>query len=134
MSNWIKGKQRQARLNKKKIAKQVDNAKEHDGQNWSLLATARGVGQREEEMFYDFGLFVEKEFAADSGYEAKSLNGHTVFTKMIEDKPFECYIRPVGTPTKDGAMDFWDFHINLNVKNLYLEYLKTIVDGTKKEV
>ena len=134
MSSFIKGKQRKARLNKKKMSEQVDKAKQHDGQNWSLLATAREIGQTEEEMFYYFGLLVEKEFTEANGYEGKSFGGHTVFTKMIDDKPFECYIRPIGTPKKEGGMDFWDFHINNNVKELYLEYLKTIVNAEKKEV
>lgn len=134
MSSFIKGMERKARFNKKAIAKQVESALEHDGENWSLLAIGKEIGIADTELFAYFGDFVQAEFGESSKYESNSHKGHTLFSKKVDGEPFECYMRPVGLPTKDGGMDVWDFHINNNVKELYLEYLNKIRNAKKKEV
>ncbi len=121
MSNFIKTGSRKALLNKKKIAAQVEQAMEHDGENWSLLATGRDVGLSDEDALEKFGTFVVHEF--NEGYEAGEYNGHTLFQKMVNDEMLSYYIKPVGLKKADGY-DIWDFHINTNVKELFLTYLK----------
>lgn len=138
MSNFIKTKSRKTLLNKKKLSKQVNQANKHDGENWSLLATGREIGLEDDESLELFGKFIVSEF--DEGYEANSFNGHTLFTKQVEVEaddprlkpdliPFECYIKPVGTPKEGGGFDTWDCHINNNTKELFINYIKTLQNG-----
>ena len=145
MSNFIKQGSRKARLNKDAVSEQVEQAKKHDGNNWSLLATGRNDGLKDEDVFTYFMTFILSEFTAENGYDAASHDGHHLFTRMIESDPydarlkpdlipFECYIKPVGHPTKDGGYEVWDMHINNNVKELYLNFLKTINDGEKENI
>ena len=135
MSNFIKQGSRKAKLNKDAVSEQVEQAKKHDGNNWSLLATGRNDGLKDEDVFTYFMTFILSEFTAENGYDAASHDGHHLFTKKLEDGTiFECYIKPVGHPTKDGGYEVWDMHINNNVKELYLNFLKTINDGEKENI
>ena len=114
------GKRKSLRLNKDKISSQVEQALTHDGENWSLLAVIKENDINEEDGYKKLQDIIT-EFTEENGYTAEAYDGHTVFTRdnMVY------YIKPVGHATHGGGFEVWDFHINNNLKELFINEFKT---------
>jgi len=117
---------KKALINKAKLSEQVDQALEHDGENWSLLAYIKEQDMVFVDAMAKFGDMV-REWTEENGYESNSYKNHATFTK---DGVMH-YISPIGhaDPTFKSGFNLWDFHINTATKDAFINYLKQLEDA-----
>lgn len=123
MSNFIKQGQRKATLNKKRLTEILKPS--HDGCSFSLLATGREMNMPDEDLFDTFGQFVSETFTSDNDWESVTHEHHTLFKQKGSDSK-EAFLRPIGHDFDGtGEPNIWDVVINYEMKNLFINYIKT---------
>mgnify|MGYP001603916519 FL=1 len=119
MSNFIKQSSRKTVLNKKKLGKILEP--NHNGKNFSLIATGRELGLDLDDIFDVFGVFIANTFTEENKWESFSQNDSTLFKNKETDT--EAMLLPIGHSHNDEP-DIWDVRINLGMKDLFTNYIK----------
>ncbi len=131
MSSFINNGVRKTTLNKKKLGKMLEP--NHNGNNFSLIAVGRENGVLLEDVFDFFGAFITETFTAEKNWESFSQNDSTLFKNKETDT--EAMLLPIGHSHNDEP-DIWDVRINLEMKNLFINYIelrKLFLTNSKKQ-
>ena len=119
MSNFIKQSSRKTVLNKKKLGKILEP--NHNGKNFSLIATGRELGLDLDDIFDIFGVFIAQTFTEANQWESFSQQDSTLFKH--KDTDTEAMLLPIGH-SHNNEPDIWDVRINSGMKDLFTNYIK----------
>ncbi len=119
MSNFIRQGQRKTTLNKKKLGKILEP--NHNGKNFSLIATGRENDVLLEDIFDFFGSFITETFTEAKGWESFSQQDSTLFKN--KDTNTEAMLLPIGHSHSDEP-DIWDVRIDASMRDLFINYIQ----------